>query len=557
MKWTTVSTKNGISRSDYLSKRSDPAPELEQIIPDPQHWFQVEAARATKLSPVPGCFFVPPQCAVTTRVTDTQLDMMKWDRVKTFYAGQGSGDTPCYAALHGTQLADCFAYVSHGLRLNNSCSRPAHLLVLGEAGVGKTTFLNRLALRLASSPSAVVSRRLNCVLLKGKRPEVVRKKLDETLADLRMRRPALLILDSLDSMLPDQDASNAADDSMSAVQSLSLSLCELLKRLVTEDLGVVVAASALSLSGLHEELRPRKGSAPFLKSVILQNPSREERQQLINNTFLGESSLGPLPEEFLRVTESFSVGDLERFTQRLKSKHGLSLSEARLLQEIHTFIPLSRWGRPLRPEVQKDLSMVGALGAAKAILTETLVWPSTYRAIYRKCLKSAVFLVPSIQKIFVCPYPEDHACSFPARQLHSLSERSLTVRIQKILACPYPEDPGLPLSERSLPSLIWKILSLILACPVQSGRSLPALFRKILSCSVRKILACSYPKDPYLPLSGRSFPVLSGRSLPALIRKILDCSCPEDPCLPLSGRSFPLLSGRYRTTTIQNVYFRF
>ncbi len=269
------------------------------------------------------------------------------------------------------------------MRLNNSCSRPAHLLVLGEAGVGKTTFLERLACRLASSPSAVVSRRLNCVLLKGKRPEVVRKKLEETVADLRRRRPALLILDSLDSMLPDQDAA-AAEDGMSAVQSLTLSLRELLKRLVSEDLGggVVVAASALSLSHLHEELRPRKVSAPFLKSVVLQNPSREERQQLIN-TFLGEGSLAPLPEEFLRATESFSVGDLERFAQRLKSKHGLSLSEARLLKEIHAFTPLSRWGRPLRPEVQKDLSMVGALGAAKAILTETLVWPSTYRAIYR------------------------------------------------------------------------------------------------------------------------------------------------------------------------------
>ncbi len=352
------------------------------------------------------------------------------------------------------------------MRLDNTCSRPAHLLVLGEAGVGKTTFLDRLARRLALSPSAIVSHRLNCVLLKGKRPEVVRKKLEETVADLRRRRPGLLILDSLDSMLPDQDASNDADDSMSAVQSLSLSLRELLKRLVSEDLGgVVVAASACSLNSLHEELRPRKGSAPFLKSVVLQNPSREERQQLIN-TFLGESgSFGPLSEEFLRATESFSVGDLERFAQRLKSKHGLSLSEARLLKEIRTFTPLSRWGRPLRPEVQKDLSMVGALGAAKVILTETLVWPSTYRAIYRKCLKSAIFLVPSIQKTFVCPYSEDHACSFPARQLHSLSEiflpffirKILSCSVRKILDCPYPEDS---------------------------------------SCSVRKILACPLPEDP-------------------------------------------------------------
>jgi hypothetical protein len=93
MTLTTVSEKTapGISYSDYLPRRSDlvsdRAPEPEKNIPNPQHWFQVEAAGATKLSPVSGCFFVPPQCPVTTRITDTQLEM-KWDRVKPFYAGQ-------------------------------------------------------------------------------------------------------------------------------------------------------------------------------------------------------------------------------------------------------------------------------------------------------------------------------------------------------------------------------------------------------------------------------------------------------------------------------------
>ena len=54
-----------------------------------------------------------------------------------------------------------------------------------------------------------------------------------------------------------------------------------------------------------------------------------------------------------------------------------------LLKEIHTFTPLARWSRPLRPEVQKNLSDVGALSVAKTALLETLVWPTTYEAIYK------------------------------------------------------------------------------------------------------------------------------------------------------------------------------
>jgi hypothetical protein len=91
MKWTTV-CKNTALVVQIISQKgglpSGTGAGKEYRIPDPQHCFQVGAAGATKLSPVPGCFFVPPQCAVTTRITDTQLEMMKWDRVKPFYAGQ-------------------------------------------------------------------------------------------------------------------------------------------------------------------------------------------------------------------------------------------------------------------------------------------------------------------------------------------------------------------------------------------------------------------------------------------------------------------------------------
>jgi peroxin-1 len=122
-----------------------------------------------------------------------------------------------------------------------------------------------------------------------------------------------------------------------------------------------------------------------LKTEVLPNPSREERQHLIS-TFLGDSRT-QLSEEFLRVTESFTVGDLKRYAQRVKAKYGVSSGgpDAEvMLREVRSFTPLARWGRPLRPEVQKDLASVGALFAAKTTLVETLLWPTTYRAVYQQ-----------------------------------------------------------------------------------------------------------------------------------------------------------------------------
>ena len=344
--------------------------------------FEVTAAAANTCAFV----FVPPRGTTISTQTKDSLLQIKWDRVKVFHAGLTASfrSSSICPVLHRTQLTACLKYLSHCLRLdNNSCARPGHILVTGEAGVGKTTFLQCLASQLADSPHAVVSRMLNCVLLKGKRPDVIRKKIEEAVGELRWRRPALLVLDGLDSIVPDMEGPEVGEG-LTAGASLATSLSELLARLTDEEAGLAVAASSTSVASLHIELLPRKGSAPFLKTEILQNPNREERRQLIE-TFL-ERSFPELSDDFLRATESFTVGDLERFARRLRAKYGANNSDLNmgmLLKEIHTFTPLARWSRPLRPEVQKNLSDVGALSVAKTALLETLVWPTTYEAIYK------------------------------------------------------------------------------------------------------------------------------------------------------------------------------
>jgi peroxin-1 len=145
-----------------------------------------------------------------------------------------------------------------------------------------------------------------------------------------------------------------------------------------------VIATAGSVDRLHRELRPQKGSVPFLRTEILHSPTRDERHSLIE-AMLGKE-FPHLSDEFLLATDSFTVGDLKRFALRVKAKFGrvdCGLSEATLRKELDTFIPLARWSRPLRPEVRKNLSDVGGLLCAKTTLMETLVWPTTYQAIYK------------------------------------------------------------------------------------------------------------------------------------------------------------------------------
>jgi SpoVK/Ycf46/Vps4 family AAA+-type ATPase len=340
--------------------------------------FEVEADGSASF------VFIPPDWTITTQVTANKQVEMKWDKVKAFHAGLTAPamSSLCHD-LHDQQLAACLSFVSHSLQLNDKRVRPCHLLVTGDTGVGKTTFLQRIATHLAHSKHAVVSHLIKCVLLKGKRPEVIRKKVEDVLVDLHRRQPALLLLDGLDSIVPAQEEADGGDG-LSAHANLALSFRELLCRLTEESAGVVVIATASSVDRLHPELRPQKGSVPFLRTENLQNPTRDERHSLVKPLFGTE--LAQLSDEFLRASESFTVGDLKRFAQRVKAKSGLvdgGISEATLLKEIDTFIPLARWSRPLRPEVRKNLSDVGALSLAKTALLETLVWPTTYEAIYK------------------------------------------------------------------------------------------------------------------------------------------------------------------------------
>lgn len=150
---------------------------------------------------------------------------------------------------------------------------PQFALLQGGKGSGKTSLMESLIESLQEHPHHIHSSMTSLKLLKGKKAETMEKRLQLVFREAIFRRPSVVFLDDLDSLVPaaseDQEAGQVHSYAMQVVTMVKLILDQLMEFLESpsrEEVrcgGVVVVASCLGRTGIHSLLVSPQGCHYF------------------------------------------------------------------------------------------------------------------------------------------------------------------------------------------------------------------------------------------------------------------------------------------------------
>ncbi|RLN92258.1 hypothetical protein BBJ28_00020216, partial [Nothophytophthora sp. Chile5] len=250
---------------------------------------------------------------------------------------------------------------------------PGCALVHGERGSGKSTLLRSLVQALETSSTCLAYTTIvECRNLRGLKMESVKSRLSDLFEDAVAHAPAVIVLDNLDALVPEEDESAGAANEQSrriaellvvlmthncqrvwkATAELNASFkreCEAIKNLPDEykkqarakllvavgdamqSKGVAVIAAARSDTSIHKALR---GGGLFDRPIRVSSPDAERRETLIremlhmkvsNTNSTGKQTTAP--QQIVvdpsidfgllsSLTEGYSLRDLSSATDR-------------------------------------------------------------------------------------------------------------------------------------------------------------------------------------------------------------------------------------------------
>ncbi|ETN15149.1 hypothetical protein PPTG_07332 [Phytophthora nicotianae INRA-310] len=250
---------------------------------------------------------------------------------------------------------------------------PGCALLHGERGSGKSTLLRALVHEVQSSSKfSAYTTTVECRNLRGLKMESVKSRLNEVFEEADTHAPALIVLDNLDALVPEEDESAGAANEQSrriaelllvlmnqncqrmwkttaelkasfkreceAIKGLSEELKQRARRKLLETVGnamqsksVVVVAAARSDTSIHKTLR---GCGLFDRPIQVTSPDAERREMLIremlNMKVDNANSTGKGTEDSRQIvvdpaidfgllsslTEGYSLRDLSSATDR-------------------------------------------------------------------------------------------------------------------------------------------------------------------------------------------------------------------------------------------------
>ncbi|KAK4686120.1 peroxin-1, partial [Tremellales sp. Uapishka_1] len=305
----------------------------------------------------------------------------------------------------------------------SSSARP--LLLVGGKGSGKTSISRLIGERLECNREILSEVMYEDVARVDPEAKVssIKAIMDSWIEEATRRKPCLLILDGLDTLLRAENEVDISDSQKRLVLTmLQLTpsanpaiLADQFCRLFSSGLpqNVIVLATATSMTNLHPLLSAKH---VFGETVKIHVPTKEVRIDILESLVEDVQTApvlklnGAAPRvdlDFITLasmTEGYSASDLNdlvsgakqqaviRYTRAPDGELGLSPADFALAQAA--FTPMSLRGVTLQKSEVK-WSDIGGLHETRRVLRETLEWPTKYAQIFANCplrLRSGLLL---------------------------------------------------------------------------------------------------------------------------------------------------------------------
>ncbi|XP_011299144.1 peroxisome biogenesis factor 1 [Fopius arisanus] len=265
-----------------------------------------------------------------------------------------------------------------------------NILICGDIGTGKTTFLNFLQHKLRSPPNFMHTIIVDCKKLKGKKVDAVSKFFTSTIHDCVYYQPSVLFLDNLESITSFPSDEENSPDATNATR-ISEYLNSLLTIYQSSHL-ISVVASTTRVDKLGVGLRPARGVHVFQTILNIPLLSREERAEFLEFNLQRKVEISSeINFEFYSgKTEGWVFQDLSELCEKSvfltwkRRRRSPVLEDEDLSRALDVIKPLSLYGVSLFTGDGNNWGDIGGLEEVKESLRQLLQWPLMYPGLFQK-----------------------------------------------------------------------------------------------------------------------------------------------------------------------------
>nr|AAF20144.1 peroxisome assembly protein Pex1p [Yarrowia lipolytica] len=284
-------------------------------------------------------------------------------------------------------------------KINEVLSRDSiGCLDYGSRGSGKSAVLNHIKKECKVSHTHTVS--IACGLIAQDRVQAVREILTKAFLEASWFSPSVLFLDDIDALMP-AEVEHADSSRTRQLTQLFLELA----LPIMKSRHVSVVASAQAKESLHMNLVT---GHVFEELFHLKSPDKEARLAILSEAVkLMDQNVSFSQNDVLEIAsqvDGYLPGDLWTLSERAQHEMALrqieiglenpSIQLADFMKALEDFVPSSLRGVKLQKSNVK-WNDIGGLKETKAVLLETLEWPTKYAPIFASCplrLRSGLLL---------------------------------------------------------------------------------------------------------------------------------------------------------------------
>ncbi|ODV88101.1 hypothetical protein CANARDRAFT_216292 [[Candida] arabinofermentans NRRL YB-2248] len=293
------------------------------------------------------------------------------------------------------------------LKVIKSLKRGNSSLLYGSSGSGKTVIINEISNRLSKNDGFYI-KSINCDTISADHFSNVKNLIEDLIKETSWHSPSLLILESLDAIIPQEMEHGDSGLSKQISEFLVSKFSPVLK-----SRGISLLCSSKSKDSLNATI--------FQTHLIedeyhLKSPDKDLRKVLLSS-YITAYDLKIKDQELLNdisiEMEGYLPSDIKILVDRTyhdfvsSSFFNNNNTEKADISTTNTFLTMANFERALQGYVPSSLrgvklqksnvawSDIGGLVEAKQILLETLEWPTKYAPIFANCplrLRSGILL---------------------------------------------------------------------------------------------------------------------------------------------------------------------